>query len=116
MNMNTTPQKLCDLSQIADGDSAGFVAERNGKREGFIVVRKDDAAFVYVNSCPHIGTPLDFAPGRFLNPDNSFIMCSTHGALFQIDDGLCISGPCAGQSLTPVPIDIVEGSVFLSEE
>jgi nitrite reductase/ring-hydroxylating ferredoxin subunit len=111
--VKATPQKLCELSQIADGDSAGFIAERNGKRESFIVVRKKNVAFVYVNSCPHIGAPLDFSPGRFLNKDRTFIMCSTHGAIFRIDDGFCVSGPCAEQALTTVSVDIVEGSVFL---
>ena len=113
MIMRASPQKLCELSQIVDGDSAGFVTERNGKRESFIVVRKNDAAFVYVNRCPHIGAPLDLAPGGFLNPDKSLIMCSNHGALFRIDDGFCVSGPCAEQALTLVPVDIIEGSVFL---
>jgi nitrite reductase/ring-hydroxylating ferredoxin subunit len=111
--MRAIPQKLCEINQIADDDCAGFVAERNGKRESFIVVRKKNKVFVYVNSCPHIGTPLDFSPGRFLNPDKNLIMCSTHGALFRVDDGFCISGPCAEQSLINVPIDLIEGSVFL---
>ena len=111
--MKASPQKLCELSQIADGDSANFVVDRNGKKESFIVVRKKNTAYVYVNSCPHIGTPLDFSPGRFLNQDKTFIICSTHGALFRIDDGFCVSGPCAEQALTTVPFNIVEGSVFL---
>ena len=111
--MKNIPQKLCQINQIADDDCAGFVAERNGKREGFIVVRKKDKIFVYVNSCPHIGTPLDFSPGQFFNLDKNLIMCSTHGALFRVDDGFCISGPCAGQFLTNVPIDIIDGSVFV---
>ena len=112
-DISTTPKKLCELDQIANDSSAGFVTEWNGKRESFIVIRKKDTVFVYVNSCPHIGTPLDFSPGSFLSQDKNFIMCSTHGALFRINDGFCISGPCAEQALTSVSIDIIEGSVFL---
>ncbi len=111
--MKAAPQKLCELNQIADGNSAAFFAERNGKKESFIVVRKKNAAFVYVNSCPHIGTPLDFSPGHFLNKDKTFIICSTHGALFRINDGFCVSGPCAERALTTVPFNIVGGSIFL---
>ncbi len=113
--MSVEPFKLCELSEIAEGDSNGFFAERNGKMESYIVVRKNGTAFVYLNSCPHIGSPLDFAPGRFLNPDKSMILCSTHGALFRIEDGHCVAGPCADQTLTSVPVDIRDGAIFLSK-
>ena len=32
-------------------------------------------------------------------------MCHGHGALFDIDTGVCTSGPCLGQSLTRVAIE-----------
>ena len=34
------------------------------------------------------------------------ILCATHGALFRIEDGHCLSGPCVGESLTPLPVSI----------
>lgn len=111
--MKNTSIKLCDLDQVTDGDSGGFFAETDGKMQGYIVVRQGEKAFVYINSCPHIGSPLDFAPGRFLNPDKSMIMCSTHGALFRIDDGHCVAGPCADQALTSVPIEVIDGTIYL---
>lgn len=112
--MTTEPIRLCALSDIKDGNSGGFFAERDDKMTGYIVVRKGDAAFVYVNSCPHVGSPLDFAPGRFLNPDKSMILCSTHGALFRIEDGHCVSGPCAEQSLTKVAHEVRDGEIYIS--
>ncbi len=105
--------KLCTLDEIEDGDSNGFFAEYDGRVQGFIVVRRAEQVFVYLNSCPHIGTPLDFAPGQFLDLSKAFILCSSHGALFQIEDGLCISGPCADQSLTAVPHEVREAAIFL---
>ena len=111
--MTNDPLKLCEIGDIADGESGGFFAERDGKMQGYIVVRKGGQAFVYLNSCPHIGTPLDFAPGRFLNIDKSMILCSTHGALFRIEDGHCVSGPCAEQALTIAPHEIRDGAVYL---
>jgi len=112
--LKTEPIKLCDLNDIEDGDSGGFFAGHDGQMKNFIVVRQGACAFVYLNSCPHIGSPLDFAPGRFLNPDKSMILCSTHGALFRIKDGYCVSGPCAEQSLSPVAIDIHNGAIYLA--
>lgn len=106
--------KLCDLDEIEDGDSNAFFLERNGKMESFMVIRKGQTAFVYINSCPHIGAPLDLAPGRFLTPDKSMIICSTHGALFRIEDGFCLSGPCAEKTLTQIPVRIHEGEIYLT--
>jgi len=106
--------KLCDLDQVEDGGSNGFFAERGGVMKSYIVVRRDGEVFVYINSCPHVGSPLDFQPGKFLNPDGTHILCSTHGALFRIEDGACISGPCADKGLTPVVVRVRNGGVYLS--
>jgi len=111
--MKAVSTKLCELNQIDNNGSAAFVAKRNGKKESFIVIRKEHNVFVYLNSCPHIGTPLDFSPGRFLSKDKNFIICSTHGALFRINDGFCISGPCVEQALAKVPIKIIKGTIFI---
>lgn len=110
--MNDTP--LCQLDDIEDGGSTGLIAEINGLRTSLIVVRQGNVVFIYVNTCPHIGAPLDFEPGRFLNLERDLIQCAMHGALFRINDGHCVQGPCAGQHLTPIASEVREGSVWLS--
>lgn len=104
---------LCDLDDIEDGQSAGFAVQTDGGRVGIMAIRQAEAVYTYVNSCPHIGTPLDFKPGQFLDMAREYILCSTHGALFRISDGDCISGPCAGKSLKQVPNDIRDGTVYV---
>ena len=52
---------------------------------------------------------------KFLTPDRNLILCASHGALFARDNGLCIAGPCPGQSLTPVPIEVLGEYVLLAE-
>ena len=94
-----TDIKLCQLNDIEDGDSAGFQIQTPDGKRSIIAIRKAGTIHAYVNSCPHIGAPLDFQPGQFLNRDKTHIMCSTHGALFQINNGLCISGPCTDKHL-----------------
>ena len=116
MSIKTTPLKICELNQINDGESEGFTIEINGIKKHYIVIRKKQHAFVYLNSCPHIGSPLDFIAGRFLTPDKKFIICSTHGALFRINDGFCISGPCAEKTLQSIPVKILNGDIFLIQE
>jgi len=95
---------LCRLDDIADGGSAAFAADIDGKRPAVMALRQNGAIFVYVNTCPHIGAPLDFQSGHFLNFQRTHVHCSNHGALFRIEDGYCVRGPCAGKSLQSVEV------------
>lgn len=98
---------LCALSDIPDGQSKGFPGAP-GAFTGLFAVRRGRQVWVYVNSCPHIGVPLDPVPDRFLDAKRQVILCSTHGARFRIEDGFCVTGPCYGQSLEAVPARVDE--------
>ena len=69
-----------------------------------IAVRRGGATRLFLNRCPHRGIELDWVPGLFTAIDGHHLQCATHGALFDPDTGLCISGPCSGQSLDRVAI------------
>jgi len=71
--------------------------------EGF-VVNHDGEYHAYVNRCPHVGTPLDLWPNDFFAEDGRTLICSTHGALYEAATGYCTAGPCAGDSLTRLPL------------
>jgi nitrite reductase/ring-hydroxylating ferredoxin subunit len=105
---------LCNFADLPDGSSTSF-PPAPGSFTGLFAVRQGDAVFVYVNSCPHIGTPLDWVPGRFLSADGSRIICATHGAEFRIADGECLRGPCFGDRLEAVMIQIKDGVVFVPQ-
>jgi nitrite reductase/ring-hydroxylating ferredoxin subunit len=106
---------LCALADLDATGARGFTAgEGDWPLRGFIVKTMNGVA-AYVNYCPHAGHPLDLRPGKFLTPDQNLILCSSHGALFARDNGLCIAGPCPGQSLTPVPVEVLNGYVLLAE-
>lgn len=102
---------LCPLGDIADPGSKGFVRTVNGERRAVFVVRVGAAVFGYVNDCPHRHAPLEWTPDRFLNSDRDRILCSSHGALFRIEDGACAAGPCGGKPLTPFPVRVVDGLI-----
>ena len=104
---------LCSLLDIPDGGSNGFSTQTSDGRFLYIVVRKKKNIFVYKNACPHTGMPLDFQPGQFLTVDGTLIQCSTHGAKFNIENGLCIFGPCEGDRLVPVRTEICSGKIYL---
>ena len=64
-----------------------------------IALRRQGSLRVFLNRCPHRGIELDWIPGAFLAADGHHLQCATHGALFDPETGICISGPCAGESL-----------------
>lgn len=75
--------------------------------------RKDGQIFAYVNQCPHLHIPLEMSADQFLNMERNFVLCATHGALFQIETGECVNGPCFGESLIPVPFKIDQGRILV---
>jgi len=105
------PRFLCRLDEIADPGSKGF--EDIAGEAAFFVVRRGGSVFGYRNSCPHYGAPLDWKPDAFLSFERDSILCSMHGALFNIDDGACITGPCPGQSLEKVDVSVTDGRIFI---
>ena len=106
---------LCRLDEIGDPGSKGIVIELDGRATEIFVVRKGNEVFAYRNRCPHTGSPLDWLPDQFLDLDKAYIQCATHDARFRIEDGKCVSGPCHGDSLQPLSVDVVDGEVILAQ-
>jgi nitrite reductase/ring-hydroxylating ferredoxin subunit len=105
---------LCAFDELDDPGTRGFCFGEGRDRIEIFLVRKDGAVRAWLNVCPHAGQPLDARPGRFLTMDETQIICGGHAALFRIEDGLCTSGPCAGKSLTPVPVETRDGRVLIA--
>ncbi len=107
---------LCRLDEWPPGTSRGF-GPAPGGFTGLFGVRPLDGGgpYVYVNACPHIGVSLDWTPGEVLTRDRSQIVCATHGALFTIETGECVDGPCKGDRLERVPVAIADGWVLVPE-
>jgi nitrite reductase/ring-hydroxylating ferredoxin subunit len=104
---------VCRVADIPEYGARGYPAP-DGGFTGLMVVRQGADVYVYENACPHIGTPLDWTPNRFLSADGRFIICATHGAEFTIASGTCISGPCTGDRLTPVNVEIRDGVIHVA--
>ena len=111
--MSGTKRRLCRLDDIADGDAKAF--PEIGGDAGIFVVRRGGAVYGYVNNCPHWRVSLDFMPGRFMNRVKRQIQCANHGARFLVENGICVHGPCLGQSLTPIAVRVIDGMVVLAE-
>lgn len=108
--------RLCRLDELSDPGSRGFGVRTAAGPQDIFVVRRGDTVFAYRNHCPHTGSPLDWQPDQFLNLERTLIQCATHLALFRIEDGLCLAGPCAGQALAPVEVVLENGWVLVPGE
>ena len=107
------PLKLCSLNDLPDQGAKGIVIGSGLEQFRYIVVRDRGDIRCYINRCPHMGTPLDTFPDKFLDEKHEFLVCSTHGARFGLADGVCVSGPCVGLGLAPCQILVSEGQVYL---
>lgn len=103
---------LCRLDAIPDGGTTAIehVAAVDG--ESVIVQRIGDSVRAWLNVCPHAGRRLDYAPGQFLRKDE-LIICAVHGATFDCASGICVAGPCRGESLRTLPVRVVDGEVHM---
>jgi nitrite reductase/ring-hydroxylating ferredoxin subunit len=102
--------ELCALEDLINHHSKGFVVND----QDLFVIRKNDKIYAYKNSCPHLGIQLNWQEDSFLTYEKELIQCSTHGALFNIHNGLCVAGPCSGQSLQEIPVTVKDGKVLIT--
>lgn len=109
------PLRLCRVDDLPDPGARSFAFGEGTARRDVVVVRAGGHIFAYDNACPHQGTPLETFPDRFLTPEGKLIVCSTHGARFRLDDGLCVSGPCKGERLKALRILLDDGWVALAD-
>lgn len=105
--------RLCALDELPDGETRGFEVPGRIERFPLFVYRRGARIDVWRNACPHLGVPLEWQPDRFLTPDHDYFMCATHGALFRLDDGVCVSGPCRGKLLGRVGAEIRDDALWV---
>ena len=104
---------ICASSALADGGrGVRFALGASGAEDAF-VVRHRGRVSGFVNRCPHVGTELDWNPGEFFDETGLYLICSTHGAIFEPNNGYCVAGPCRGASLQPLEIGERDGGVYL---
>jgi nitrite reductase/ring-hydroxylating ferredoxin subunit len=86
------PEGLSERELMVDGELQSLILRRHGEH-----------LQAWLNICPHAGRRLDWAPGKFL-VDQGRLVCAAHGASFELEQGLCVAGPCKGASLVPVAV------------
>jgi nitrite reductase/ring-hydroxylating ferredoxin subunit len=104
--------RLCALAELADPGAKGFRFRVEQALFAGLVVRRGGLVAGYADQCPHAGWPLAAMDDRFLTRDGAHILCSGHGALFRLEDGVCVAGPCHGQHLATWAVEVRDGEVF----
>ena len=107
------PFRFDELEEIA---ARGVRMQPGDGPADYIIVRQGPRVFAYRNRCPHTGVSLEWLPNQFLSLDGGYLQCATHGALFRLDNGYCVRGPCAGQSLQSLEVRLRDGWVELVPE
>ena len=109
MAIRTDGITLCALDDIPLNTSKGFSTGAQQAASIFVVRTGHSSIAAFRNSCPHKGyehASMAWKKDAFLDGSGQFIKCGSHGALFERNTGLCISGPCKGSHLTPVKVEI----------
>lgn len=113
-------------ADLAPGRTAKFAWEDGGRRRQGFVVNYRGTLRAYVNECAHIPMGLDWlenelpgvasragvpgdsrcGSGEFFDDESRYLVCATHGALYEPDTGYCVSGPSCGASLEPLRVEV----------
>jgi nitrite reductase/ring-hydroxylating ferredoxin subunit len=98
--------RLCHVDALEEGSARGFGPE-SPRRDRLFLVKHEGQLHAWLNDCPHWpGSPMAWRRDGYLNSTATRIVCNGHGAEFDIASGHCTLGPCLGQSLTPISLEI----------
>jgi len=112
MSRRVKLHKLCELEDVTP-ERGKEVMLRTPEGNSYIAIfRVGEGVRAYLNTCPHQGRSLNWAPDEFLIGSDGRLVCPHHGASFDLASGACLGGPCVGDSLTPVPVLIKDGGVW----
>ena len=91
--------RICNSMQLIEADRGlRFDVEIGGRATTGFVLRWRGDAVGFLNQCAHVAMELDWMPGEFLDSGREFIICATHGAIYDPASGRCLGGPCQGRA------------------
>ena len=106
-------RRVAASADLGDDATLKFKFVESGVAKEAFVVRRNGRVHAYRNECRHIAMTMDWVENRFLSRDKCFIQCATHGALYKIDSGLCVSGPPAGERLRALEVHEEDDAIFV---
>lgn len=104
--------KLAKIKEIDEAVWYEFNLQTDSSLISLMLLFQNGEYIAFKNSCPHQGRRMNYSVGKFLITSEGNLVCPAHGAEFKPDNGLCINGPCLGESLEPIHIQLNDDSVF----
>jgi nitrite reductase/ring-hydroxylating ferredoxin subunit len=105
-NGDDTLHALCNSGDLKNsGLAVSFDVTYGDQACRAFVVRHEGVAHAYLNRCAHVAMEMDWQPDRFFDDTGRWLLCSTHGAVYEPSTGACRGGPCRGGL---VKIEVVE--------
>lgn len=108
---NQDKKKAIEVSELNALTEDTKTVDVDGKE--IFVLNVDGVIKAYENYCPHLGIELNYMPNEFLDANKQYIVCANHGAIFDKVSGECISGPCAGDMLNEVDVEVRDKTIFV---
>ena len=103
---------ICLSQEILDGeDGVGFDVAYMGQTCRAFAVRFQGRVFAYINRCKHVAIELDYVPNQFFDASGQWLLCATHGAIYDPQSGACAGGPCRS-SLISIRTSECDGHVY----
>lgn len=105
-------QALCNGRDLVNGGVAvPFDLMYAGQSCRAFAIRFQGHVHAYLNRCAHVAMEMDWQPNRFFDDSGDWLLCSTHGAVYEPTSGACRGGPCRG-GLIKVPLVEQDGVVY----
>ncbi|WP_276272352.1 Rieske (2Fe-2S) protein [Haloarcula litorea] len=107
--------RIVALDEVPRDGTLRCEARSGARGTEFILHHDGDAVVAWRNSCPHQPeVPLDRGDGAIVRRDR--IVCHKHGAQFEPEGGVCTHGPCAGDALDSIAVEVRDGAVYLADD
>lgn len=85
--------------------------------EGILLRLPNGEVRAWRNECRHLPMRLDSREPRSLwDASERMLVCNSHGARFQPEDGLCTQGPCQNSHLKSLPLRVESHTVYLDTD
>lgn len=108
---------ICASAELEEaGKGVRFELEHAGRTTPAFVIRWRGQARAYLNRCGHVPVEMDWQAGEFFDLSRLYLLCATHGALYDPASGACLGGRCNGKGLVPVPVAEEDGRIYLEAE
>lgn len=107
------PVVVASVGAVPPGQTRKFTLTFGDREEEAFVLNHGGRLCAYLNRCRHVPMTLDWVENQFLTEDGRFILCATHGAIFEPGTGECVDGPPRGKRLLRVEL-AVDGDQVLA--